>query len=258
MPHTRPAIPANKNYLGDLITYWLLVRSALWNSFDRVWVQICGRLPRRAEGPLICYMNHPSWWDGYMAAVINREVLRQRFAGYLMMEEFQLRIYRFMTWSGAFSVDRHNPREAARSVEYISQVLRQRPDQAFYIFPQGEITPNDRRPLTTYPGVAHVVRRVGAATLCPITLRYEFRSEQRPEAFIRFGPCHRATTPVHVAALTEEVNARLTASSDALRDAVIADDMGSFGLLLHGRPGIDRFFDPLFGLLTGQRREPKA
>lgn len=257
MNQVQPAIPAHKNFLGDLLTYWLLVRRDLWNSFDRVRVQICGPLPRRAEGPLICYLNHPSWWDGYLAAVVNREVLQRRFAAYVMMEELQLRIYPFMTWSGAFSVDRHNRREAARSVEYISQVLRERKDRAFYIFPQGEITPNDRRPLEVYPGVVHVAKRVGSATLCPIALRYEFRGEQRPEALIRFGPCHRVTAPIDVPALTREVQERLTASADALCAAIIADDMSNFRVLLHGRPGIDRFFDPLMGFIVGQRRTAK-
>ncbi len=253
----RPAIPAAKNRLGDAATYWLLVRPAVWNTFDRVWLQVCGPLPCPADGPLIVYLNHPSWWDGYMAAVINREVLRQQFAGYVMMEEHQLRMYRFMTWSGAFSVNRHDRREAARSVAYISQLLRERRDRVFYIFPQGTLTPNDRRPLVTYAGVARVARQVGQATLCPVALRYEFRGEQRPEAFIRFGPCHQVVSPIDVQECTTEVNQRLTASVDALRDAVIADDLRSFRVLLHGRSGIDRLFEPLMQLWAGNGRERK-
>lgn len=249
----QPAIPAAKNWPGDAATYYLLIRPAVWQSFHCVWLQVFGRLPRREDGPVIFYLNHPSWWDGYMAALVNREVLHHRFAGYVMMEEQQLRVYRFMTWSGAFSVDRHNPREAARSVAYISHLLRERPGRALYIFPQGELTPNDRRPIVTYPGIAHIVRRVGCATLCPIVLRYEFRGEQRPEAFIRLGPLHRATAPVDVQALTQEITQRLTTGADALRAAIIADDVSNFCVLLRGRPGVDRMFGPLLQKLLGLR-----
>lgn len=248
MNHEQPAIPAARNWAGNQFIYRFLIRWPLWNSFDRVWAQIIGRLPRREEGPLLCYMNHPSWWDGYMVAIINHLVLHNRFAHYVMMEEKQLRAYRFFTWSGVFSVDRHNPREAVRSVNYISHVLQERPGRALYMFPQGEITPNDRRPLTIFPGVAHIARRVDRLWMCPVGLRYEFRGEQRPEIFIRFGPIHRPARPVDVASLTEEIGQRLTACTDALRDAVVNDDTNQFGILLHGRPGVNRIFDEVLSL----------
>jgi hypothetical protein len=38
-----------------------------------------GALPRPGDGPLIVYLNHPGWWDGYMCFLIARELLRGRF-----------------------------------------------------------------------------------------------------------------------------------------------------------------------------------
>jgi 1-acyl-sn-glycerol-3-phosphate acyltransferase len=208
-----------------------------------VRVQIVGKLPDRSDAPLICYFNHPGWWDVYASVLVDRHILRRRFRSYGMMEEPQLRAYRFFTWCGGFSINRHNPREAARSVAYISRLLREQHGSALYMFPQGTITPNDQRPLVIYPGMAHIVSRAGGATLYPVALRYEFRGAQRPEAFIRLGPVHRADAPVDIPALTDEIYRRLTASVDALRDAVVADDMSTFRVLLRGRPGIDRLFD---------------
>ncbi|NJL32678.1 MAG: glycerol acyltransferase, partial [Chloroflexaceae bacterium] len=49
---------------------------------------------------------------------------------------------------------------------------------------------------------------------------------------------------------------RLTVSVDALRAAVIADDMRQFSVLLRGRQGIDKLFDGvlrLFGRHTTRR-----
>ncbi len=253
MNQERPAIPAARNRLAYDLIYWTLARPALWNSFDHIWAQIIGRLPRHDDGPLICYFNHPAWWDLYLGMVVDRELLRHRFETYGMMEEPQLRAYRFFALCGGFSVNRHNPREAARSIAYISRVLHAKPGRALYIFPQGTITPNDQRPLLLYSGTAHIVRRLGCAILCPVALRYEFRGEQRPDAFIRFGPIHRAAEPVDRTALTDEMQQRLTASADALRAAVVADDTSSFRVLLRGRPGINRVFDRFKQSSTGYR-----
>ncbi len=238
-----PAIPAAKNLLGDEAIYYLLGRPALWNFFSRIWVQTIGPLPRPSDGPLIFYLNHASWWDGYMMMLTHRAILHRRFESYLMMEEKQLRAYRFFTWCGAFSINRHNPADVEATMTYISRLLRERRDRALYIFPQGRIVHNDLRPIVTYPGVANIAERVGDVALCPVIYRYEFRGEQRPEAFIRMGPFHRAQAPYNAQALQSEITQRLTASADALRDAVIAGDTSNFAVLMHGRPGIDRLFD---------------
>ncbi|MBC8076789.1 MAG: lysophospholipid acyltransferase family protein [Chloroflexales bacterium] len=248
--HDLPTIPAAKTALGDELIYRALVRWSLWNGFERVSAAVRGALPQ--HGPLIVYLNHPGWWDGYMCFLIARKLLRQRFDGYIMMEEPQLRAYRFFSWCGAFSIDRSSPRAAARSVAYISRVLRERRERALYIFPQGEIAPNDRRPLTIFSGLAHIVRRVGGATLLPVALRYEFRGEQRPEAFMLLGPAHRAEANCDVRALNRSVAARLTESVDTLRDLVLAEQLAGFQTLVRGRPGVNRVFDGVFGQLMGK------
>ena len=248
---TQPSIPARHSRAGDTLIYWALVRSAIWSHFARVWLRVEGPIPTPAAGPLIFYLNHPSWWDGYMAHVLSRMVLGDRFQTFCMMDERELRRYRFFTWIGAFSVDRGDPRSAMRSVAYISRLLAERPDRALAIFPQGEITPNDRRPLEIFPGVAHIARRAGGATLWPIALRYEFRGEQRPEAFIRTGPAHRAPADVDTRSLTAEIGQRLTAACDALRDELNDSRLETYHVLLRGRLGVNRVFDALRRLLPG-------
>jgi 1-acyl-sn-glycerol-3-phosphate acyltransferase len=245
MSNDLPVIPARRGRIGAALVYWALVRWAVWSHFDRVWLKIVGPLPHPSDGPLIVYPTHPAWWDGYMCFLLDRLVLRGRFEGYLMMEEPELRRYRFFAWAGCFSVDRHDPRSAARSVAYIGRLLAERRDRSLYIFPQGALTPNDRRPLAVYPGLAHIARRAGRATLWPVALRYEFRGEQRPEAFMRAGPAHYAPADVGTRALTNEVERRLTAAADALRDEVAASQLEGYQALLRGRPGINRLFDAL-------------
>jgi len=242
-PPDLPAIPARRNRPGEALIYWALVRWAVWTHFNSVWVNVQGPLPHPADGPLIIYPNHPSWWDGYMCFLLTRKVLGGRFEAYLMMEEPELRRYRFFRWAGCFSVDRADPRSAARSVGYISRLLAERRARALVIFPQGTITPNDRRPLDVYSGAARIARHAGGATLWPIALRYEFRGEQRPDAFIRAGPAHHTSAGANTRALAAEIAWRLTAAADALRDDVTAGRLDGYRVLLHGRAGVNRLWD---------------
>jgi hypothetical protein len=256
----QPSIPARHTRAGDALIYWALVRSAIWSHFARVWLRIEGPIPTPADGPLIFYLNHPSWWDGYLAHVLSRMVLGNRFQTFGMMEERELRRYRFFTWSGAFSVNRQDARSALASVAYIGRQLAERRDRALAIFPQGEITPNDRRPLQMFSGMAHVARWAGGATFWPVALRYEFRGEQRPEAFIRAGPAHYAPADSDTRALTADAGARLTAACDALRDEVTSSQLEAYRVLLRGRPGPDKIFDAARGFFNAKpqsRRDTK-
>lgn len=251
----RPAIPAAKHPLGDELLYRLFARWSVWSSFDRVWLQVEGPLPTpERTGPLILYLNHSSWWDGYLMYIIHRVVLAGRYDAHLLMEERQLRAYRFFTWSGAFSVNRHDPEEARRSQQYAANLLRERPNRAIFIFPQGRIVPNDQRPLVTYPGIARIIALAGEVTLCPVALRYEFLGQQWPHAFIRLGPAHRPADPQDTAGTLAEITARLTASADALRDDVVGQRMDRFRPLLRGRLGIDKSWDAVRRLFRRHRR----
>lgn len=154
MTSDTPAIPANRNWLAKQAIYRSLVLPACRSAFDRVWLRMEGPAPHAADGPLIIYMNHPGWWDGYMAFLLDKLVFQERLESYIMMEEKQLRAYRFFSWCGAFSVDRKRPGEAERSIAYISRLLNERRNRILWILPQGRIVPNDQRPLRVYPGIA--------------------------------------------------------------------------------------------------------
>ncbi len=241
-PTIQPSIPAAKNMIGDEAIYYLLGRPALKKTFHRIWFQSVGRLPSSSDGPVIFYLNHSSWWDGYIMMIIHRRIFHRRFYSYLMMEEKQLRDFRFFTWCGAFSINRHDPDDSIRSVEYISSLLRQPPARGLYIFPQGRIVHNDHRPLTLYPGIARIALRVGNVTLCPISCRFEFGGRYLPEAFIRVGPIHRPEPGADIDTLIADITRRLTASMDTIRDAIVSGATHNFSVLMHGRSSIDQRF----------------
>ncbi len=238
-------IKAAKNPVGEWAV-WRLARSALVKHFATVRARQDAPLDSAARSlSTIYYVNHSAWWDGHLCMVLARLVTHQ--PGYLMMEEKNLRRYRFFTWAGAYGVDRDDARAALMSLDYAAGLLREQPGCAMFVFPQGTIVPNDRRPLALSRGVAHLARRAGAVRLAPVALRYEFSQEQRPDAFISVGPARvlygdEAPRP---RALMADLAADLTATIDALRADVVAERLADFTIVLRGKSGIDRAFDQL-------------
>ena len=248
-----PTIPARHNRIGEEVIYRLLVESAVWRQFSRVWLKIDGPLPHPGNGPLICYPNHTSWWDGYAAMLLHRKVFHRSFEAYLMMDERQLYEFPFFSWLGVFSINLGNPREMVNSVNYIAATLAERRDRYLWIFPQGALIPNEQRPLHLFPGLAKITRKAGGATMWPVALRYEFRNEQQPELFIRCGPLHQATIQQTEREILAETTQRLTAAVDALRDEVTSEQFASYRLLMQGAPGINRIGGALLAAMPRRR-----
>jgi 1-acyl-sn-glycerol-3-phosphate acyltransferase len=253
----QPNIPAAKNAFGDEALYQLFARPALQGTFHRIWAQTAGPGPQPVRGPYMIYLNHSSWWDGYMMMLIHRRLFSKRLDSYVMMEEKQLRLFRFFTWTGAFSIDRHDPEDAQRALAYAVYLLQRHSAGALYIFPQGRIEPNDRRPLTIHAGAARIAAQVDTLTLLPVAFRYEFLNEQWPHAFVRVGPPHRLNDPQNISASQDEMHHHLTACVDTLRDQVLARQFHSFRLLMRGRVGIDEVFGGLFARLNSPKTRTK-
>jgi 1-acyl-sn-glycerol-3-phosphate acyltransferase len=194
--------------------------------------------------PTLYYSNHVSWWDGYLAFFLFHE--RWHTEGYLMMEEPQLRRYRFFQRCGCFSVDRQDAREAMRSVCYAASLLHGRPGRGLWIFPQGEIQPNDLRPLTTYSGAAHVARRAGSVRCVPVALRFEFFGEQRPEALIRLGPPHIVEEP-DTTLLHADMDRRLLDEVEGLRADVLSGATARYRTALAGHASVNALWDRVRG-----------
>lgn len=235
-------IAAAKNPLGAW-ALWQLVRSSVRRQFNAVHLRVATDGPDTTPAPTIYYVNHSAWWDGYLSLVLEHQALHHD--PYLMMEDRNLRRYRFFTWAGAFGVDRDDPRAALQSLEYAATLLRDHPDRAVYVFPQGTLEPNDRRPFHLYSGLARLALRVGVVRLVPVALRYEFMQEQHPDAFINVGGAllitpQQSPTP---RALTAQLTAALTATVDALHSDVTGEHFDDYTTILEGRGGIDRRFD---------------
>jgi chlorobactene lauroyltransferase len=131
-------------------------------------------------------------------------------ACYCMMEEKQLKHYRFFTWLGAFSVDLSSPLRSAASLRYCQRLL-QKKETAIWIFPQGRICrPNER--VEIKPGTDYLAQSSPHALLVPMAMRYEFFREDRPNVLIEIGEPFPAidTTEGRIARECNDVFARVT------------------------------------------------
>jgi chlorobactene lauroyltransferase len=241
-------IPARKFPLGERLVWWL-IRTSLQRHFDRVFFRIHPAWTERSEAqsrlPIIFCANHASWWDGYIAALVERHL---KLDGYLMMEEPQLKRYFFFTWIGCFSVNRHNARSAMQSLQYAARLLKARSGRMVWLFPQGEIFPNDRRPLVFFSGAAHLARLASPALLYPVATRIEYRIEQHPDLYISIGePLYVGETeikqPSFLKDYTHHLEEHVTLELDQLRSDVLASDYTSFTQIMHGRASANRIFD---------------
>ncbi len=181
--------------------------------------------------PKIIYLNHSSWWDGLIAFEVSR-LANTDF--YIMMEEKQLRKLSLFRRLGAFSVVRENARQAIESINYAVEMLRGNSRRAVWIFPQGEILPNDTRPLNFYRGLARIVEKVGDCAVIPCAIRCEFLGDFKPEIFAAFGEpeIFKRDDNFDSKKLTANFEDKMTVTLDALKRSVVSGEFSEYEKIL--------------------------
>jgi 1-acyl-sn-glycerol-3-phosphate acyltransferase len=183
--------------------------------------------------PTVIYANHSNWWDGQIMFHLSREVWKRD--AHLMMDLEQMRKYRFFRMIGVFSVDRSSPRGAMASIGHAAALLRGT-GRVLWIFPQGILTANDKRPIVFESGIGRILRLAGDANILCLAFRYEFLNEQRPDVFIRFGglEVHRPFSE-DPKAFSRRARDIMEQAADSLRDDVVERRLDGFRPLLRGR-----------------------
>jgi len=207
-------IPARRNFLGELLVFWL-GRRGLWKAFRAVRFRAAGQLPAppaELPYPVIFYANHNTYWDGYLAHVVLRQVYG--LEGYLMMDLRQMRKFRFFRWAGVFSVDRENGRSAMRSLDYIADELRKKPGRALWL-----------------------IRRTGPCYVYPVAVRYEFFSQPQPEFLLSVGEARffSGQEKPEPRRLTAELEAALETELATLKADVETGQLANFVTIIRGK-----------------------
>lgn len=146
---------------------------------------------------------------------------RARLDQFVMMEERQLKQLFLFRLLGAFGVVRENPREALQSIRYAANLLGEQPsNRAVWIFPQGEILPNDARPLKFYNGAAQIIKQTGKCYAAPVAMRYEFLKDFKPSGFALIGQPKLFDQVAHPKSLTLQLADELTGLLDQLKQQI--------------------------------------
>jgi 1-acyl-sn-glycerol-3-phosphate acyltransferase len=208
------------------------LRTKMRSAFRGLWLR--GVLPPGDAG-LLVYANHASFWDGF---VLHALAQAAGWDAYCLMEEKNLRRYRFLTRLGAFSVCPGEVASTLAAFRYAKGLLKEK--AAVVLFPEGEIRPFGELPLRLEGGL-EVLARVSQAACLPVAIRYAFFEDEKPDILLEVGVAHPA---VSLAAFGE----RLGAGVESLHDVRRLD---GFQRLWAGRAGVAQRWDRVRGLLGG-------
>jgi 1-acyl-sn-glycerol-3-phosphate acyltransferase len=194
-------------------------------------------------GPLILYLNHPSWWDPMLCLLLARRIFPER-RHFGPMDAAGLEKYKFFGKLGFFGIEPGTARGARRFLE-VSQALLMQPDAALWITAGGRFADPRERPVRLRPGLGSLIRRLDRVTVLPLALEYPFWEERSAEALARFGEPLRIDggaerTGDDWTALLEN---RLAAAQDALAVEALARDASRFETLVGGRAGVGGAYD---------------
>ena len=106
--------------------------------------------------PVLLIGNHFSWWDGFIANLLNIKVFHRKF--HVMMLEEQLSNRMFLNKAGAYSIKKGS-RSVIASLQYTVDLLA-REENLVVLYPQGEFESIYRQPVRFEKGISSIASRV--------------------------------------------------------------------------------------------------
>ena len=236
-------IEANKNIVMERM-FSVYNKHILKKQFYKVHVKGADNVINRDKSlPTIMFGNHSNWWDGFLAFYLSFDLWNTD--QYLMMDLKQMRKYKFFRKIGAFSVNRESARESYESVLYAVKLLKNK-NSMLWIYPQGEMLPNDVRPLKFQSGLTKLIEMTSKVNLMPIVLNYEFMMEQRPEIFITVSESITVDEKLAKQEKTEYLNRILTELLDEQKRNIVNNDVEGYEEVLRGKSSRNKIIDRVY------------
>lgn len=211
-------------------------RRRLRRGFRAVRILHPERLRGLPNGPIIVYLNHPSWWDPIVCAEVSRRLMPGR-KHRAPISATSLQQYRFFRHIGMFPVEQDSPRGAAQFLRTAGAVLQG--NGVLWITAQGHFTDARVRPVELKSGLGALLQRSTGPTVVPLAVEYTFWNQRLPEVLLSVGEPF-AVNPggaLSSAAWTTTLEERLEATQDELAAASLAREPAAFTTLLQGRRG---------------------
>ena len=219
----------------------IYVRRMLAKKFDGVRILHDHPLPVPSDRSVICYSNHPGWYDPLVLMLLAESYLPEHLA-FGPMDADALKKYGFMKKIGIFGVEKDSARGAARFLQ-VSRGMLAMPGKALFITPQGEFTDVRSRPIEFKPGVARIAADCGAIVQ-PLAMELVFWDEPRPEILLHFG--RRIDTrdeKLEADDWKTRLEDELGKAQDELANAAMARNREPFVTFIDGKRGVNPVYD---------------
>lgn len=135
----------------------------------------------------IYYANHTNWWDGIWGYLLVHFVIKNKRMRFMIEEMNRFPLFQYI---GCFPVNKKSAQSAVKSLKYAVTTL-DKPDIAFWIFPQGIIRPPKYRPEIFQSGLAFMideaVEKYGGINIVPVANAFTFLRQDRPEIITEIG-----------------------------------------------------------------------
>lgn len=196
----------------------------------------------RSDEPVICFANHPGWWDPLLAFLLNGLYMSPRTV-YAPIDESALVQYPVFRKLGFYGIDLDSANGARRFLS-TTRALLAHPTTAIWITPGGKFC--DVRARTTFqPGLVHLAANLDGVPLVPLAIEYTFWEERTPEALVEFGEVLQASRGTSKAAWQDALEGSLSATQNSLAEKAIARRPEQFDVPLDGSAGVGGWYDVL-------------
>ena len=246
----KPLIPADKNphwaKIIDPWVYWLIE-----HNFSSVRIKNKENYNRgNPNYANLLYSNHSCFHDGQVAYYICRKAFDANF--YLMIQE----LYKLPILSkiGGFSVEKDSPLEALKSINYASNLLSDK-QTMLWIFPQGKVMPPDFRPIKFESGLSYITSKVKGVNLIPVSLRYTFLRDVKPEIFAEIGePIEIKNGVTNKKEFTRFLEEDLTNIADAQINKITQGDLNGYEYIYQSKLPIFKRLEPFLKYIFFDKR----
>lgn len=217
------------------------VRRFVRKNFNAVRVAGQSEISGLTAGPVVCFINHPGWWDP-MTGVLMTDLFfpDRRFAA--PMDAAALRSYPILERLGFFAVER----ETAGGVKDFlrtSRELLKNPQTILWMTPAGKFH-DIRQPAAFMNGLSHLIDPTFNGAVIPMAIEYTFWNERFPELLVEFGSALDCQLlPSDRDLRTQELEHALARTQASLATRAIARDPAGFTTLATGRAGVGGLYD---------------